>query len=397
MPQLGSAKYIKEWIDTASAPFPTKECLAALEVVGIRTDYDLLLQSDVLELTPAALHSHICALRMTVLAHFASPGRTALSLLEANRQANNAHGQGTGDMVIGSGIRELDTLLGGGVRISQITEICGNEGSGKTRISIEFTAAHLVPKPQQLQQAQQAQQQQQQQLATEEREIPRTKVYYMSSSPLSIWRVEQTLRRRLKAYPAGSQDVMFRSAMERLIVVDCEDIDALLTFLYKYADARDSLAAEEEQQQQQCNESTTDLLIIDSIRPLLLNVIRLEGDASIATHSVKTVLRRITSVRAPARAAVIITNGVAQRNDWQTPASFRLSHEQLAATRLQPSLGAAWVLVSHVHLYLKRYDQPSGDNSTSVTNGLMHGQCRTVAVVLKSHDSATAGIAEFDF
>ncbi|KAJ1939774.1 DNA repair protein rad51d [Kickxella alabastrina] len=392
MPQLGSAKYIKEWIDTAGTPFPTKECLAALEVVGIRTDYDLLLQSDILELTPAALHSHICALRMTVLAHFASPGCTALSLLEANRQANNAHGQSTGDMVIGSGIRELDTLLGGGVRISQITEICGNEGSGKTRMSIEFATAHLVPKPQQLQQAQQAQQQQ---LAMEEREIPRTKVYYMSSSPLSIWRVEQTLRRRLKTYPAGSQDVMFRSAMERLIIVDCEDIDALLTFLYKYADARDSLAAEEEQQQ--CNESTTDLLIIDSIRPLLLNVIRLEGDASIATHAVKTVLRRITSVRAPARVAVIITNGVAQRNDWQTPASFGLSHEQLAATRLQPSLGAAWVLVSHVHLYLKRYDQPSADNSTSMTNGLMHGQCRTVAVVLKSHDSATARIAEFDF
>ncbi|KAJ1899075.1 DNA repair protein rad51d [Kickxella alabastrina] len=328
---------------------------------------------------------------MTVLAHFASPGRTALSLLEANRQANNAHGQGTRDMVIGSGIRELDTLLGGGVRISQITEICGNEGSGKTRMSIEFAAAHLVPKPQQAQQAQQ----QQQQLVMEEREIPRTKVYYMSSSPLSIWRVEQTLRRRLKAYPAGSQDLMFRSAMERLIIVDCEDIDALLTFLYKYADARDSLAAEEEQQQ--CNEFTTDLLIIDSIRPLLLNVIRLEGDASIATYAVKTVLRRITSVRAPARVAVIITNGVAQRNDWQPLASFGLSHEQLAATRLQPSLGAAWVLVSHVHLYLKRYEHPSADNSASVTNGLIHGQCRTVAVVLKSHDSATAGIAEFDF
>ncbi|KAJ2724292.1 DNA repair protein rad51d [Coemansia sp. Benny D115] len=390
MPLLGTANYIRSWVRefntqsisaaTCIPQFPLKECLAALEALGVRTDYDLLLQSDILEQTPAALHAHIRQLRMAVLKHFAAPGHTASSLLKDKDSGSSQN------MFIKSGIQELDLLLGGGVCVSQITEFCGNEGSGKTSIVMEFVATHLVPDPS---------------LTNPNCTgvLPSKKVYFAHSSPLPMWRVEQCVKRRLGLYPVELRGSMFREAMDRLVIVDCSDMDSLLTFLYKYADARNSLNRE------QLTSASVDLLIIDCIRPLVIDVIQLEGDASVAMYAVRSALRAIVCLQAPALTAVILTNGVSQRNDFQYSAvKTPLSYEQLAATRIQPSLGPAWALVSHLSVYLKQAEQNNGATGPSANcsgsgsgsgNGSSQGRSKITAVILKSPRASSLATSEF--
>ncbi|KAJ1798164.1 DNA repair protein rad51d, partial [Coemansia sp. RSA 2598] len=326
-----TARYIKAWIQSrdssavsgSDGSFPLKECLAALEAIGIRTDYDLLLQSDILAQTPAELHAYIYALRMAVMDHFAAPGQTATALLQTSNHADSrgteVHASG---QVIKSDIDELDALLDGGVKTGQITEICGSEGSGRTRLVIEYAAAHLVSGLDRRQHA------------------ASTKVYFLQSSPLPIWKMSRAVRRRLERFPEESRDDHLRSALERLVVVDCSDIDALLTFLYKYADARSPAAPGHQQRM-----LSTDLVIVDSIRPLLIDVIRLEKETAVAVHSVKLALRKITKMQRHAEAAALVTNGIAQRSGWQNQTKYSsYSFDQLTLTRIQPGLGYPWSL-----------------------------------------------------
>ncbi|KAJ2811560.1 DNA repair protein rad51d [Coemansia furcata] len=333
MPPLKSANYIRRWADSSqkspSGVFPFAACLAALEAVGIRTDYDLLLQPDTLVQTPAALHRHIKALRMAVLDHFSSPGQTAADLL--------ARSEPTAEQpaFIKSEIAELDGLLLGGLPMRQVTELCAREPRIATQVAIDCAAAHLVPEH------------------TPNSAI--SKVYYLQSGSLSLWRAEQAVTKRLKQFPAEQHDMLLRQALERLIVVDCGDADALLTFLHKYADAR---AAVGEAQ------ATRDLVVIDSIRPLIVAVLQRQNDIDIEVHAVKTALRRITSARSPANTAVLVTNGVALREN----------------SRAQPSLGTAWGMVSHTHLYLDAERSDGVDARPSVSTGA----CKVSAVVLKS-------------
>ncbi|KAJ2596279.1 DNA repair protein rad51d [Coemansia sp. RSA 1721] len=388
MPLLGSARYIKTWIHSKHSTegsghdecFPLKECLAALEAIGIRTDYDLLLQSNILEQTPAELHAHIYALRMAVMDHLAAPGHTAAALLRTdNDSGSQSPGFDENKQYIKSGIDELDSLLDGGIRTEQITEICGNEGSGKTRLAIEYAAAHLVSGlDQQLYAAS-------------------TKVYYLQSSPLPMWKMSQAIRRRLERFPEETRDGHLRSALERLIVVDCGDIDALLTFLYKYADARSSIGSGHQQ-----TARSTDLVIINSIRSLIVDVIRLDKESTVAVHSVKLVLRKITDMQLRAKTAVLVTNGIAQRNEWQNQSKYsNYSFDQLSLTRIHPGLGHPWSLVSHVHVYLQKqatermHNQHKDDVAPdALDSGHSH---RTMAATLKSPCSPALRIAYFNF
>ncbi|KAJ1648500.1 DNA repair protein rad51d [Coemansia erecta] len=393
MPLLGTAKYIKAWIHRSedssalsgfdNASFPLKECLAALETIGIRTDYDLLLQSDILEQTPSELHACIYELRMAVLDHLAAPGKNAAALLETNICANNRDFEAYQDeQLIKSGTDELDLLLDGGIRTGQIVEVCGSEGSGRTRLAIEYAAAHLVSglDPQQ--------------------HAVKTKVYYLQSSPLPMWKMSQVIRRSLDVFPEASRDEHLRSALERLIVVDCSDIDALLTFLYKYSDARGSVSSGHNQRAL----LSTDLVIIDSIRPLIIDVIRLEKESTVAVHSVKLVLRKITRMQRHAKTAVLITNGIAQRSDWQNQTKYSsYSFDQLRLTRIHPGLGYPWSLVSHVHLYLEKQglDRQENQQLKDVVPGNAldshHHPQRTIAAILKSPSSSILKSTSFCF
>ncbi|KAI8325371.1 P-loop containing nucleoside triphosphate hydrolase protein [Martensiomyces pterosporus] len=383
MPPLTKAKYIQQWLregardaqnQTSSQPFPFDKCVAALDSLGVKTDYDIVLQSDVLEQTPVALHRYIRMLRMVVLEHFACEGHTADDLCSSNSPPP----QQQQSVCIASGIQGLDSLLGGGVHAGQITEICGGSGSGKSQIAIEFAAEHLAPRPSRAT------------VTSTEDVTCANKVYYLQSSPLSIWRIEQALKRRLESRcPASVRDSLFRQAMERLQVVDCSDMDALLTFLYKYADARES-ACSLPSNSQTSAAASTDLLVIDSIRPLVISAIQLDNDAHVSVHAVKTALRRITSVHSAAATAVFVVNGVSQRDQSKFGAGANSSsHSSLA--EVQPSLGASWSLVSHVQLYVHPNTPPHRDAETR-DNKSSHS---ISAVILRSPHSCADSRAVF--
>ncbi|KAJ2710852.1 DNA repair protein rad51d [Coemansia spiralis] len=343
MPLLASATYIQALAAGGGGPsrLPLDECLAALAKVGIRTDYDLLLQSDVLEQTPAVLHQHIRALRMTVLEHFASAGTTAADLLA---------GVGAPSAAIQSGIEPLDTLLDGGISPGCVVEVCSEEAPSRTRVAIEFATGHLVS------------------AATGPR------VFMLQSGPLALWAVEQSLRRRLKALPTDQHEQLFAWAMERLFVVDCGDMDALLGFLYHYVDTH---AADMPDRR---DSHTADLVVIDSIRPLVIGAMQQHDGGHVAIHAVKTALRAATNVRLPAPAAVLITNGVSQRDYNGKAGSVAMLDQGLAA---QPSLGAVWAMTSHVHLHL--YDDPiPGADAGSAPGDIAEGRRNYVVAVLKS-------------
>ncbi|KAJ2881342.1 DNA repair protein rad51d [Coemansia aciculifera] len=354
MPPLKSANYIRRWAESVegsrnsaagTATFPFAACLTALEAVGVRTDYDLLLQPDTLVQTPVVLHHHIKALRMAVLDHLSSPGHSAADLIERHELTAEQ------PVSIKSGIVELDRLLNGGLSMRQVTELCAKEARVATQVAIEFATAHLLP-------------------GHASNSTPITKVYYLQSGSLSLWRAEQAISKRLKLFSSELRDTLHRQALERLIVVDCGDADALLTFLHKYADARAAV-----NENQQASLATRDLVIVDSIRPLIVAVLQRQNDIDIEVHAVKTALRRITSARSLVNTAVLVTNGVSQREN----------------SRTQPSLGTAWGMVSHTHLYL---DQESldtdyhhadvirpNDNSAASSTGRIS---KILAVVLKS-------------
>ncbi|KAJ2417473.1 DNA repair protein rad51d [Coemansia sp. RSA 2530] len=330
MPPLKSANYIRRWAESVdssrnpapgAATFPLATCLTALEAVGIRTDYDLLLQPDILAQTPVALHHHIKALRMAVLAHLSCPGHTVADLIERSEQAAEQPGS------IKSGIVGLDRLLNGGLLLRQITELCSKDARIATQVAIEFAAAHLLPEP-------------------AANSTQTTKVYYLRSGFLSLWKVDQVVAKRLSLFPAEQRESLHRQALERLIVVDCGDADALLTFLHKYADARAAIS-----EGQQASLATRDLVIIDSIRPLIVTVLQMQNDIDIEVHSVKTALRNITSARLLVNTTVLITNGVSQREN----------------SRTQPSLGAAWGMISHTHLYLDHESSDADRQQTANT------------------------------
>ncbi|KAJ2908091.1 DNA repair protein rad51d, partial [Coemansia aciculifera] len=296
MPPLKSARYIRRWLETNNSTLPFTACLTTLEEAGVRTDHDLLLQSDVLAGTPAELHRHIKALRMLVLDRFSSPGHTAADLLHREEEQ---------PAFIKSGIPGLDGLLNGGLPMRQVTEICAKEAHVATQLAIEFAAAHLLPEH-----------------AARGTTPINNRVYYIQSGSLSLWRAEQAVSKRLEALvPAATlRDRMLDEALERLFIVDCSDVDALLTFLHGYADEHAEPGGEQEDE---CS-SQRDLLIIDSIRPLIVAVLQRQNDIDIEVHAVKTALREIASAQSLASTAVLITNGVSQREN----------------SRIQPSLGS---------------------------------------------------------
>ncbi|KAJ2613856.1 hypothetical protein H4S08_001978 [Coemansia sp. RSA 1365] len=348
MPPLGATKYIlqlAEAINSSQATFrggkaPFDACLAALEEVGIRTDYDLLLQSDMLVKTPPALHSHIRSLRVAVLEHFACTGTTAADLLDDNKSSDGSSWQ----RPMKSGIEPLDALLDGGILGGHVVELCSKDSACKTRVAIEYATGHLVSND----------------------ELPagsnrRPRVFMLQSSPLSIWQVEQSLNCRLKDRPKHLREVLFRQAMEQLLVVDCNDLDTLLNFLYSYIDSSTRDAVEEQ------GSHFEDLLVIDSIRPLIINTMQQNGNGYVAIHAVKTAIRAIVSAKRSSPAAVIITNDISQRNQREQSATMQQQDSTSASLQgIQPSLGTAWALVSHVHVYI--FADSAEDNEDSLQN-----------------------------
>ncbi|KAJ2455238.1 hypothetical protein EV183_000973 [Coemansia sp. RSA 2336] len=272
MPPLASTTYIQQLKETLGKPSLFGECLAALDKVGIRTDYDLLLQSDVLQQTPSKLHPHIRAMRWAVLEHFSSPGHTAADLL--NAAAASPH------TPIHSGIEPLDELLGSSVSSGKIVEFCGKEASAKTWLCIEYATAHLTAK-------------------THCQAKP-TRVLMLLSSSLALWQVEKSLTRRFKDRPKEDQITLFRQAMERLLIVNCNDVDSLLSTLFHYASGGYD------------SEQFSDLLVIDSIRPLVLNAIQQRNNGDVAIHAIKTALCEITDITRTSPPAVLITNGISR-------------------------------------------------------------------------------------
>ncbi|KAJ2804129.1 DNA repair protein rad51d [Coemansia helicoidea] len=334
MPPLASTTYIRALAGggAGASRLPLGECLAALAKVGIQTDYDLLLQSDVLEQTPAALHQHIRALRMAVVEHFASAGSTAADLLAA---------VGPGS-AIQSGIRPLDSLLDGGVSPGGIVEMCAEDAPSRTRVAIEFATGHLVSS------------------------AAGPRVFMLQSSPLAVWLVERSLRKRLGPLPAAQREQLFARAMERLIVVDCGDLDALLGFLYYYVDTYASDMAGGR------DPAAADLVVIDSIRPLVIGAMQQHEGSDVAVYAVRTALREITGAQRRPPAAVLVTNGVSRRGRSDDDSSAPPPGLGLA---VQPSLGIAWAMVSHTHVHLHENAAPSAGAEDC---------CDYTAVVLKS-------------
>ncbi|KAJ2783072.1 DNA repair protein rad51d [Coemansia javaensis] len=324
MPPLGTAQYIQRLAAGIDAERPGLfgECLSALARLGIRTDYDLLLQPDVLEQAPAAVHRPIRALRMAVLDRFACAGATAADLLQQQQPG--------GDRApAASGIRPLDALLDGGAWAGGIVEVCGDDAAVNTRVAVEFAVGHLARGGDRVD----------------------GRAFLLQSSPPAVWLIEAAVRRRL-----GAQAQLAAQAMERISVVDCSDLDALLAFLFHYADTDPG--------------ATADLLVIDSIRPLVIGAMQQHDGGHVAVHAVKTALRAVTAPRRPLPAAVLITNGVSRR-----PAPGDAPPGRPA---VQPSLGAAWALVSHVHVHLSADVPDGGYTATIIKSPSTHvgRQCR---------------------
>ncbi|PIA18092.1 hypothetical protein COEREDRAFT_96253 [Coemansia reversa NRRL 1564] len=351
MPPLGATKYILRLAETINgsqatlrggkAPF--EACLAALEEVGIRTDYDLLLQSDILVKTPPTLHSHIRSLRVAVLEHFACTGTTAADLLDDDKSSDESSWL----RPMKSGIEPLDALLDGGILGGHVVELCSKDSACKTRVAIEYATGHLVS----------------------DDKLPagsdrRPRVFMLQSSPLSIWQVEQSLNCRLEDHPKHLREVLFRQAMEQLMVVDCNDLDTLLNFLYSYIDTGTGDVIEDQ------GSYFEDLLIIDSIRPLIINTMQQNGNGYVAIHAVKIAIRAIVSSQRPSPAAVIITNDISQRNQLEQSATIQQDPTYASLQGIQPSLGTAWALVSHVHVYI--FADSAKDNEDSLQNDTLH-------------------------
>ncbi|KAJ2521428.1 hypothetical protein GGI11_002019 [Coemansia sp. RSA 2049] len=239
MPHLESAKYIRRWVDglhssqgAETEAFPFEQCLAALKGVGVQTDYDLVIRTDVLPETPPFLHRYIKSIRMAVLEHFASGGQSALDAL--NSTSGNA---------VSTNAQSSDS-----------------------------------------------------------------KVYYLQTSTLPIWRVEELLRAELGDFGGADNNMSLQRAMERLIVVDCHTHESLLEFLYKYA-AETAYSTKNDE-----STLSTDLVIIDSIRPLIINASDTYNNRYILIHAIKTALRATCAgIQNLRSAAVLITNGISQR------------------------------------------------------------------------------------
>ncbi|KAJ2824137.1 hypothetical protein IWW50_003476 [Coemansia erecta] len=189
------------------------------------------------------------------------------------------------------------------------------------------------------------------------------------SSPLSLWQVEQSLNRRLGAYPKDERMQLFRQAMERMIVVNCTNMESLLAYLFHYVDNRPA--------------DQHDFLVIDSIRPLAINAIHQQSDSYAAVNAVKIALREITSVMNESPAAVLITNGISQRNRFDPN---RTTGDQYALSELgnvHPSLGPSWALVSHVHVYIYP-ELIHSDTNDDDFNSSPRASGNVVAAILKS-------------
>ncbi|ORX74833.1 P-loop containing nucleoside triphosphate hydrolase protein [Linderina pennispora] len=306
MPPLGSAKYIRQ---ATKGLLPLDSCVSALQAIGVLTDFDILLQSDVLSQTPAALHPHIKQLRMIVLDHFASAGATALELQPRLKEP-----------AISSGVAALDSLLLGGLPMGHIMELCGKSGVGKSGLAISFAAHHL--------------------LLPEATDNTR-RVYYIHTSTLSVWRIQKTLQARLRDLGKKTTGSALQEAMERVTTVECTTIDALLTFLYGFVDMRSTADAE--------SHGSHDLLVIDSIRPLLVSALQKDMDVDVHIHAVGAALRQLCRMIHPPCAALIV-NGVSVREQPDGTVSVR------------PSLGTSWGQVSHTHLLLDQGDMQNADN-----------------------------------
>ncbi|KAJ2402834.1 DNA repair protein rad51d [Coemansia sp. RSA 2559] len=367
MPYLESAKYIKQWAehlqsshDPGTEEFPYEQCLAALKNIGVQTDYDLVIRFDVLPETPAPLHRHIKALRMAVLEHFASPGRTAADMLDSsNKGVLDKDGY---PLYIKSGIDGLDDLLSGGLRIGHVTELCGKSGSGKTQLAIEFAVSHLV---------------------STNTQSCASKVYYLQSSPLPLWRVEDVLNARLSRCELSSdRDSMFQKAMEHLVIVDCYNTDSLLSFLYSYSA---NLACPGNDAER--GTTSSDLVIIDSVRPLVINASAAYNNRYILIHTIRTALRSICAASRPLRsAAILIINGISQRglsesNDMAE--TRRSSSVPVWPLNIQPSLGFSWAQISHTHVLLSLEDHLQYDKTKEGSVGAgAHGKASVM--ILKS-------------
>ncbi|KAJ1992585.1 DNA repair protein rad51d [Coemansia spiralis] len=260
---------------------------------------------------------------MVVLEHFASSGQTAAAMLNSG---NALSLENRVELFIESGIRQLDCLLCGGLRLGHITEICGKGGTGKTQIAIEFAAEHLIS-------------------ASAD---PNSRVYYLQSSPLPIWGIEKALKQRVGSGDADQSALIYRKAMERLIIVDCYDLDSLLTFLYSYSSIRGLDNTLES------SGSIADLLIIDSVRPHIINAMQIHNNGYAAINAIKTALRSITSIQSVVPAAILITNGISQRGlpENSNYGDQQENNGQLWLQTIQPSLGPSWLQVSHTHIYL---------------------------------------------
>ncbi|KAJ1767705.1 DNA repair protein rad51d [Coemansia sp. RSA 1843] len=331
MPYLESAQYIRQWVEdhqpsqnSGTEAFPFDKCLTALKNIGIHTDYDLVVRFDVLPDTPVPLHRHIKALRMAVLEHSASPGQTAMDILGCT--SKDVLYENRYPSHIKSGINDLDDLLDGGLRIGHVTELCGKSGSGKTQLAIEFAVSHLV---------------------STNAQACDSKVYYLQSSPLPLWRVEDVLKARLLSCGSSDSSLLFQKAMERLVIVDCYNNDSLLSFLYSYS-ARLNCASNDSE-----NGTSMDLAIIDSVRPLVINASDAYNNRYILIHAIRTALRSICALRSSRCVTVLITNGISQRGPSEPnnhSESSQPGTTPIWPLNIQPSLGASWAQISHTHV-----------------------------------------------
>lgn len=271
MPKLNNAKYLNEWASRHPS-YPFKDILEALSHLGIKTDYDLLMQPELLVKTPVALHQGVKELRIAVMDRLACPGQTADSLL-------NDLDDSPDDMMPTMG---------------QIHELCHPTLISLTPLVLQLSARHLHS------------------INTE-----RHLVYYLQSGQLSISQLETTFRQQ-------TEDI--RQMMEAMLVVDCPTLDQLLVFLSKYSEARHHMW-----QQQGASRMSRDLLVIDSIRPLVLNAWQTDAESvDFKIHAIRTCLRRLTHTL---RTAVLITNGTSRETG-------------------KPSLGSEWLTVSHRHIFI---------------------------------------------
>lgn len=245
--------------------------------------------------------------------------------------------------------RALDTLLGGGLALGSVTEVCGKPGSGKTALCMQVAANAALPK-----QSVGGLQSQCLYIDTEGSFCP-SRLYDMVVA--NIEHVERGLQARVKKQKNSNKrprHTAWQTTPEAILngihVVRVHDLATFWTVLYSLPEWVQRLGH---------NNETIQCVIIDSVAfPFRSN--SQNDDFLVRTKQLSTVCTLLHDLAQQFQVAVLVTN--------QMTTKKRVDTNNHTTTRLIPALGESWSHAVGTRLIL--HSNATNNNTNPTTTRL---------------------------